>query len=514
MTRLAAITAAAALGALAFASPAAAQITPTPHAYDVYFRALEIGGDFETGSIYFEFGDDFEPGVHDITAQLSINGDGWELAGGETHDGTCEAGQPAPQSVDCTAEDAEDAILLFEFDYRLLDTTEPGFYEYELVIGIDGEILAPVGDTVEVQGERGNEQYPYRHGDVAFEGVEPGSLVEVVPEFLQEEAIADDMAAVVVTAYLPQYLPQGLAWPTGLYPNCTDPDGTVSCVVTDFEDLPGTVFAFTDPIRYAVADTAPGPVDVCGCTYGVRAIDAEQLEAEFGGVFWDEDADDLFGLQAVGEPESAFGDSTSGSIVITTTPNQYDLTLDDVSVSGDPGTQTILDIWVENDGPADAASFFEGGSYLLTGSLPTGLELVEVNDDESWICLDPADWGHYLPQLNAGQLEKLDFACLFTGVAYGDLKVLSLLVEISGSGSASNGRLELVAVDDDGYPGVADADPKNNTAKFSVNGGGFGQLPKTGTSLTMIIGVAALVVVAGVVPMVLTARKRMATTGK
>jgi hypothetical protein len=59
---------------------------------------------------------------------------------------------------------------------------------------------------------------------------------------------------------------------------------------------------------------------------------------------------------------------------------------------------------------------------------------------------------------------------------------------------------------------VADADPKNNTAKISVNVGGSGQLPKTGTPLTMNLGLAALVVVTGAMMMVLTARKRKVST--
>jgi len=84
-------------------------------------------------------------------------------------------------------------------------------------------------------------------------------------------------------------------------------------------------------------------------------------------------------------------------------------------------------------------------------------------------------------------------------------------VKITDANATGKGTLEVAAIDNDGYPGVADADKKNNKADITVNGSGSPQLPKTGTSMGMIIGVAALVLVVGVVLFVLSSRRRKAT---
>lgn len=509
--RFLAVLGAAALGVGAFALPAAAQ-TPAPVQTDVVFdEPVAIGGEFATGSLHLEFGDDFVAGDHEVTAQLSVYGNGWELAAGSTEHGDCEVGGTPPQWVNCTAADA-DAAIDFAFDYRVLADAEPGEYSYALIVGVDDENLAPINGTVEVgNGEDPTEDRPYQHGDVEYTDVKPGDDVAVAADFRQAEALREDTAAVVVTAFGTDYIPHGLARATAGYDNCTEYEDTVSCVVTDFEDSPGTVFGFADPITYEVSGTAPGPVDVCGCSYTVRTVNAEELEANYGGVFWDEGSDNLFGFRVVTEPESEFEETHSGQITITTTANPFDLSVADTNAKGAKDDQVTLTVPVKNLGPAQATSFFDGpGSYGLIGELPKGLELVKVDSDGDTVnCFKPDD-GYVKDSFPQSDLKNADFVCLFWSLDAGESFDFKFTVKITDANANGKGTLEVAAIDNDGYPGVADGDKKNNTADITVNGNGSAKLPKTGTSMGMVIGIAALVLVAGVVLMVLTARRRKA----
>jgi LPXTG-motif cell wall-anchored protein len=508
---------AAALGVGAFALPAAAQ-TPEPAA-DVFFdEPVEAGADFATGMIELEFGDDFEPGAHDVTAQLSVYGNGWTLAGGTTDDGTCELGGTPEQWVNCTAEDA-DASIEFVFDYQAGAEMPSGEYNYALLIGVDGENLEPINGTVEVDGDDDNEEevQPYLHGTAEYTDVKAGDDVAVAADFLQNEALPADTAAVVVTAYGPEYIPSGLAEPTAGYDNCFSDDAGVTCVVTDFEDLPGTVFGFADPITYQVSPTAPGPVDVCNCYYSVSAIDEQELNDAFGGVTWDEGSDNLFGLRVVSEPEGEFDSPDAGQITITTAANPFDLSVADSNAKGAKGDQVTLTVPVKNLGPADAATFFDGpGTYGLIGELPKGLELVKIDsDDDSVYCFEPDDI-MVKDSFPNSDLKNADFVCLFWSLETGDSFDFKFTVKITDANANGKGTLEVAAMDNDGYPGVGDADAKNNKADITVNGSGSGSgnLPKTGASLGLVIGVAALVLVAGVVLMVVTSRRRKAAAGE
>ena len=57
------------------------------------------------------------------------------------------------------------------------------------------------------------------------------------------------------------------------------------------------------------------------------------------------------------------------------------------------------------------------------------------------------------------------------------MTVLGMEVAITGNRRASNGRLEVLTIDDGGYPGVVDADLRNNTLKFRLDPADSGQLP-------------------------------------
>jgi LPXTG-motif cell wall-anchored protein len=513
--RLLIVASAAALGAGAFALPAAAQ--PAQPTVDVVFdEPVYAGGDPATGSIHLEFGDDFEPGAHEVFAQLSVYGDGWELAGGETDDGACEVGGTPPQWVNCTAANADGSID-FAFDYAAGIEMPTGEYEWALLLSVDDVSLEPVNGTVEVEGDddpgENDEDWPYLHSNVEYTDVKPGDSVGVAADLLQEAPLAEDAAAVVVSASASDYIPSGQVKLAAGYDNCIEEaDGTyVTCVITDFEDSPGTVFGFSEPLAYQVSGEAPGPVDVCSCSYWVRTMNEDELEDLFGGVFWDEDSDNLFGFRVVSEPESEFVDRWHGGISITTSANPFDLSVSDVNAKGAKGTQVTLSVPVKNLGPANAPAFFDGpGSYGLILDLPKGVELARMDsDDDTVFCFDP-DEPQVVNSFPESDLKNADFVCIFQGLGVDESFDFKFTVKITDANANAKGSVTVAAMDNDGYPGVADADEKNNKADITVNGNGSGNLPKTGASLGMVIAGAALVLVAGVVLMVVTARRRKA----
>jgi hypothetical protein len=516
--RVLAVLGTAALGVGAFALPAAAQ--PALPTVDVVFdEPVYAGADPATGSIHLEFGDDFEPGEHEVFAQLSVYGNGWLLAGGETDDGACLMEAVPPQWVNCTAEDADGSID-FAFDYSAGIEMATDEYDWTLLVSVDDVAYDPINGTVEVEGDddpgENEEDWPYLHSYLEYTDVRPGDAVGVTADLLQEVPLAEDAAAVVVSASASDYIPSGQVSLAADYDNCIQDDHEyVTCVITDFEDSPGTVFGFADPITYQVSGQAPGPVDVCSCSYWVRTVNADELEDLYGGVFWDEGSDNLFGFRVVNEPESEFVDRWNGDISITTTANPFDLSVADSNIKGAKGTQVTVTVPVKNLGPADAPLFFDGpGSYGLILDLPKGVELVRLDsDDDTVYCFEP-DADQVEGSFPQSDLKNADHVCIFDSLDVDESFDFKFTVKITDANANAKGTLEIAAMDYDGYPGVADADKKNNKADITVNGTGSGNLPTTGASLGLVIGVAALVLVAGVVLMVVTSRRRKAAAGE
>ncbi len=519
--RLLTVFGAAALGVGAFALPAQAQ-APVPTSVDLDFGPeIVADGDNYTGGLTIGFGDDFDAGAHQVTAQFDLDVEsGIRLFATSPEWGGCGPDASTGQLL-CVADDAQNPVD-FAFRYAADVDTVEGLHDYTVAIAVDGETVETVEGTIEVlppDGGGGEDDRPYLHADVAYNGVEPGSTVDVAPTFLQASALAEGTEAVVVTTWAPEYLPHGLAWPGADYDNCIETEGVnVTCVVTDFEDRPDKAFTFDTPIGYTVHEDAPGPIDVCDCVYEVYTVDADRLEADFGGVFWDEGSSNLFGLRTVDGPgsELEFRDEFQGLIDITTTANPFDLAVDDLNAKGKQGDKVGLTATVTNDGPAAASTFFDGpGSYALLGDLPKGLSLSEIGlgDDVPFNCIE--DFDEYLESILPDvDPADYDFICLFQGVDVGESLELDFKVAIDDADTNAKGSLEVVALEYDGYPGVADADTKNNTADITVNGSGSGKLPTTGVSLTMVIGIAALVLVAGVVILVVTARRRKAAAAE
>lgn len=511
--RLLAVLGTAALGVGAFALPAAAQ---TPVAVDVDLASTIVAdGQTHQGGLTIEFDEDFAAGEHQVTADFDLDVDSGILLYATSPEwGGCGPDATTAQ-LECVAEDADNPVE-FRFRYDAATDAVVGVHGYTITIGVDGETVDTVEGTIEVLPDEGDGYArPYLLGDAAYDGVEPGSTVDVAPEFLQDSALPDNAAAVVVTTWAPEYLPHGLARPGADYDNCIETEGVnVTCIVTDFDDLPGTAFTFDTPIGYTVHEDAPGPVDVCDCIYEVYTIGADELETDFGGEFWDPGSGNLFDLRVVDDPDSEFRDEFQGLIDIVTAANPFDLAVADANAKGGKGDEVTLSVPVKNLGPAAAPTFFDGpGSYGIIGTLPKGLELVEVDSEgDETFCVE-SDSPFVEDSFPGIDLSKADFVCLFQGVDVDESFDFEFTVKITDPDSNAKGTLKVAAIDNDGYPGVADANPKNNTADITVNGSGngSGQLPKTGTSLTTVLGIAALVLVAGVVLLVVTARRRKAT---
>jgi LPXTG-motif cell wall-anchored protein len=506
-TRLAAVTAAAGLGAAGFAVPAAAQV-PVP-----VETFLGFEGPFTAASAPqlqgFEavFGDDFVPGDHTVSLSVSIDADDdvFAFTGGDL-DGRC-AVISTHTKIDCI-QDAAPAAIRFEFLVAVPDAGGAGSYPYAIELAVDGEVVHTEESEVQVAPPEDTGTWaPYAHGDFTVRGVDPGTTVEVTPEFRQEDPIPATAKAVVIVFGGSEYV-HGITV-SGDYDNCVGEGWYLQCAITDFPDDPGTVYTTSDPAAYTLDENAPGPFEICNCAYNVYAADDAEYANLFGDLEWDEGSDNLMRLQKVDEPATEFGARSWGPIVIETGRNPIDLSVEPVNIKGTKGTETTVEVEYTNEGPGDAISHPDGpGTFLVLGSLPTGVELSDEDETDANCYERPWSWDHYLPALDPEVLEDLDFACFFINMESGETRTLELQVEITKNAPASDGTLAVVL--QDGI--MPDGDMSNNIATFSLNakGDGNGNLPNTGASLGLVIGIAALVLVAGAVLLVLTARKRKA----
>jgi len=386
-------------------------------------------------------------------------------------------------------------------------TTEPAVEETESPSESEGA----VEETTEADAEDGLDS-PFLYDKAQFRA-DPGSTTELKPAYLQTEALPAGTVALAYGATEPFYLLTGVAEANAPYENCVDGfwtgDPGFTCIVTDIEDLPGATFAPDAPISYTVGETTPGPLELCGCNFEVRALDAAALEAEYGDV--DTDSGDQLGLEVVSQGDDPLHFDSKGYIDIISTDNPYDLAVSDTNVKGDKGDEVTLTVPVKNLGPASAVSIYDGpGTYALIGILPEGLDLVKVGSDGDEVdCLEPGDptVEDMFPQVDPA---TTDFVCFFSGIEANASFDFEFTVTITDPGSNAKGTLAVVSVDWDyyDYPNVADANEGDNLAGITVDGPGG--LPTTGASLGLVIAVAGLVLAAGVVLLALTARRRKA----
>ncbi|MFB9659123.1 LPXTG cell wall anchor domain-containing protein [Glycomyces mayteni] len=498
--RAAAALAAAALGAGAFALPAQAQtFTPTEVFVEDY-SPIAFGDEPEKFGLRIAFGDDFAPGEHDVTATVVIDAlDNAFTIGLPDGSGSDCPVNDARTVVTCTAEDA-DAVSFWEFRYGATAELVSGEYDYTVTFAVDGETVAVREDTIEVVGP--DDDAPYLHGIADYTGVAPGTSIGIEAEVLQQAALPAGTAAVVAVFTGPDFaVTEGVEVTAG-YGNCTKgafggPGAT--CVITDFPDEPGTAFALS-PVDYALDAGLPGPFWYCDCEYEVFPVDADGLAA-YGGVSWDEDSDDLMGFTASDGPDE-YSNPFTGYINVQSGEQRFDLSVQDLNAKGAKDTETTVVVEVANAGPAGAVPFFEEpGSYALLGTLPTGLELVAV-DDEDVVCPDAAEWADLLP---LEDLSGLDFVCFFDALPAGESLDVALRVEVTSGASANDGTLAVVErrYEEGGF----EADPADDEAVFSVNAGGSANLPTTGSSMTVLLGGAGAVLAAGA-GLAFAARKR------
>jgi LPXTG-motif cell wall-anchored protein len=502
-TRLAAVTAAAGLGAAGFAVPAAAQ-APVP-----VETSLGFEGPFTAESAPqlqgFEavFGDDFVPGDHTVSLSVSIEAgdDVFQFSGGDL-DGRC-AVISTHTEIDCIQDEAPAAIR-FEFLVAVPDADDAGSYPYAIELAVDGEVVHTEASEVLVASPGDISAWtPYAHADFTLREVDPGSTVDVRPEFRQESLVPATAKAVVLEFSGSEYV-VGVEV-SAEYDNCVTGAWYIRCAVTLFPNSPGAVYTPSAPISYTIGENVPGPFEICNCAYNVYAVDDAGYANLFGDLDWDEDSDNLMYLQEVGEPGTEFGSNNWGPITIETSYNPVDLSVDDMNLKGAKGTETTIEIEYTNEGPGDAISHPDGpGTFVVLVSLPTGVELTKENG----FCEKPdlGNYEHYFPDIDPEVLDDLDYDCFFMGIKSGETYTVDLAVEITSNRTASDGTLAVLL--QDGI--MPDSDLSNNIATFTLNAKGSGNLPNTGTSLGLIIGIAALVLVAGAVLLVLTARKRKA----
>ncbi|MEU6248257.1 LPXTG cell wall anchor domain-containing protein [Glycomyces sp. NPDC047010] len=506
--RLAATAGAAALGAGLFALPAYAQ-APVP--VDVVHPSSHLitadGAELE-GSLTVVFGDDFAEGEHDVTAVFDLAPSTGVVYWADNDPSYGGCGPDATTGLlHCSAEDA-DRTVDFSYMYAAEPEAAPGEHPYTITIAVDGETVLTVDETMEVVAP--TDGLAYWHSDIAFDGVEPGSTVQVSPEFLQEGPLPTDTVAVVVTVRGADYLSNGLARPVADYDNCLAEEyAVVYCAVTDFPDEQGTAFTFSDPVGIDVDAAAPGPMNVCGCSYTVEALDQQMLDDWFGGVFWDEGSANLFGIEPVADPGSEFVDSYAGYIDVGTAEHPYDLAVSDGTVKGGKGDEVKTEVDVRNLGTAAAPAVFDGpGSYALIVDLPAGVEPVAAEAVGEWSYCEDDAADYFRDTMPDADLDGADVVCLFEAMGPESDLAFELTVKVTDPGADADGSVQVVAFGNPDYPGDLDADQANNTAVLRLDGDGSGALPKTGSSLTWILTGAAAALVVGIALFVATTRRR------
>jgi LPXTG-motif cell wall-anchored protein len=506
--RLAAVLAALLTGALAV--PATAQAQPPAETYYDFEGPVNLGDEHLQGGFTLVFGDDFTPGAHTVSVALDLDAapGTFQFTTGDLGGGGLPCFNDDEHSrIGCVRENAE-SELWFAFEYGAPEDAQTGVYGYEITVAVDGVELRTDTGAIEIVNPHPSQAFPFRHANLEYTDVEPGATVDVHAEFMQADALDPGTGAVVITFTEPEYAEydQGVdAFAT--YDNCADDFfgwGGVVCVITDFDDAPGTVFTTTDPIPYRVDPLAPGPFDVCVCYVSAYTVSDDERESTYGDINWNEGEANLIGLREVAEPESEYSDPTVGELDIVTREHFYDLEAPDANARGNAGDERTLTVPIGNNGPATAFGLFGIHSYYVTGALPDGLELVEVDSDgeDHWTCLSDDEARELLPEVDPSES---DFLCMFDRLDADATIDFTFTVKVTDPRSTDRGVLEVHGRNNAGiYPGVLEDDLANNVGAITVNGT---DLPNTGSSLTWILAGALAAVLAGVV-LFLVSRRR------
>ncbi|RRR99289.1 FG-GAP repeat domain-containing protein [Glycomyces terrestris] len=313
---------------------------------------------------------------------------------------------------------------------------------------------------------------PFLHGDVTVTGVTPGTTAVATPTFFQEDDLPADTAAIVVE--FGDSIPRRAAnLPAGDvvadYDNCFDPssaviDGTV-CLITDFVNQPGTALTLSGPVSYTVSSAAPGPIDVCDCTYKVHTVDSATFAERYGDWTWDPESEQLLGLTTAAswtEPEDPAAAAQAGHIAVVTSQKLYDLQV------GNGGVYTGGTLTYTNRGPATGfdMSLDDRGSYVIRARIPDGMELQGVSDAYGvFDCVDESELAAEYANATDTLLDRFDVVCYVDTVDVSSVMPFSIDVE-TVAGSGVQGGVEIAPAHDSPYLDTLDSNLANNYVEF------------------------------------------------
>ncbi|MFG3342714.1 LPXTG cell wall anchor domain-containing protein [Glycomyces sp. NPDC048151] len=516
----AALTAAAALAAsalgVAIAAPAHAEEAPYdfqasafPNDAD-YWLAGAAAGEPQSGYFYANPLLDGDEPVADFRATLSVPGDlgitlttedehcvsdgsalicdyadtttGAEVEFDLVHDGAISVGQEVEYTISITA-DEYDTVYISDVWYFSSEDSETPEYDVEA--------------TSYTDVEPGAELDP----EVAFANYTTDSYQGLYFSFSGD----DDFISFAAD-----------------YSNCGTVEwGEIVCQLPDFTAEPGVVYELdpSTPVTVTLGEDAPGPMTYRAWFSAMPDVYyAEEIE------FFDADEEIAF---VESDRESVDG---WGLMEIDAVEHLYDLAVTDQTVAS-----STLAIPVGNNGPASAFARQHPGSgegdFAVSVQLPTGVTIGATDegmiDGGSYFCAvaDEFEWFDEIDPAVYG-VERLDVQCwIYDTIAADGAVEIELPVVIADNAKADDGlvvaNLDTAGWDfsefeenwdlsEEDYP-VLDADLENNSAKLSVGtGSGSGQLPVTGSALTITLSAAAAALIAGAVLFVLRRRKAAA----
>ncbi|MCC3762674.1 hypothetical protein K3N28_06275 [Glycomyces sp. TRM65418] len=315
------------------------------------------------------------------------------------------------------------------------------------------------------------------------------------------------------------------------YSNCGLVEwGGVMCVLEGLAPEPGVVYELSadTPLTVTLDANAPGPFEY-NAWYSVEAFDMWNRDEIDSLDYFDADTELVFEAT-----DRAAIEDNPVTVVSTENPYNLAITANDIDVA--KGETAVVDITVENSGPADAvAQPHPGsgeGSFLYAIQLPAGVETDAELQENGYFttagdnhCTVAAE-NEWLAETDPAlyRLERLDVVCSIWGdIESGATLTLDLPVKVTGDPGAEGTAVVLESAElwtdeelaywdltTEDFP-ILDGDLDDNSGSFSLKGGnGSGQLPVTGMPLAVIGSAAVVALAAGAVVFVLMRRRKAA----
>jgi hypothetical protein len=336
-----------------------------------------------------------------------------------------------------------------------MNPDSPGRLGRRLIAGAAVGLVAAAAFAAPVAAQE-TAYEPFLHGDVKIAEAAPGATANVTPVFLHQQ---DLTTSTVVVHFDDATATRGttlIAEATEEYDNCGDAaDGGIDCVFTDFTGELGSAFTLSGPIGYAVAADAPGPIEVCGCSYSVTPVELSTVEEDYGDLVPVPDSPNPLAIVPAETPWDGTGATAdAGDVSLTTTENQLDLYVGSSveELTGGIGSTPDLRLWLGNDSTTAAGYDLAGdepGSYVLRGQMPDGIDLTALNADgnAAWTCLDESELAAEYERTESTQLERFDFVCYVQAIAANTETGILLETWIT-EGQGNAGRFEVAAAYD------------------------------------------------------------------